>query len=239
MGRLDGKVSLILGGAGYVGEGSVRSFLDEGAFVIVPSRSPERLQGLRQLLGAAANERLVTVTANTGTPAGAEALRDQILTRMKRLDAVVASLGGFREGARLVDTSLEDFAKVLSENLVVHFIAARTFIPALSPGSTYTFIAGLAGEVPQSNAGPVAVAMAGQQILQRVLAEEMREAGVRINELLVKSVMSRARGEPGPETLTAEEVGLFAARLASPEGAHWHGVQIRLLDRTTYEMAMR
>ena len=239
MGRLDGKVSLILGGAGFVGEGIVRSFLDEGAFVIVPSRSQERLQGLRHVLGHAANERLVTVPANTGTVAGAEGLRDQILQRMQRLDAVVASLGGFREGARMVDTSLDEFGKVLSDNLLSHFIAARTFIPALKAGSTYTFIAGLAGEVPQARTGAVAVAMAGQQVMQRVLAEEMRETGVRINELLVKSVMSRARGEPGPETLTAEEVGAFAAKLASPEGSHWHGVQIRLLDRMTFEMAMR
>jgi NAD(P)-dependent dehydrogenase (short-subunit alcohol dehydrogenase family) len=239
MGRLDGKISLILGGAGFVGEGIVRSFLEEGAFVIVPSRSQERLQGLRQMLGPAAGDRLVTVPANTGTPAGAEALRDQILQRMKRLDAVVASLGGFREDARLVDTSLDEFAKVLSDNLLSHFIAARTFLPAMAAGSTYTFIAGLAAEVPSARAGPVAIAMAGQQVLQRVLAEEMRESGVRINELLVKSVMSRARGQPGPETLTAEEVGLFAARLASSEGAHWNGVQIRLLDRASYEAAMR
>ena len=238
MGRLDGKVSLILGGAGYVGEGIVRSFLEEGAFVIVPSRSPERLQELRKVLGTAATERLVTVPANTGTVAGAEGLRDQILQRMKRLDAVVASLGGFREGAPLVETTLEEFGKVLNDNLLSHFIAARTFIPVLKPGATYTFVAGLAGEIPQARTGPVAVAMAGQQILQRVLAEEMRDSGVRINELLVKSVLSRARGEPGPETLTAEEVGAFAAKLASPEGAHWHGVQIRLLDRTSYEMAM-
>lgn len=239
MGRLDGKVSLVLGGAGFVGEGIVRSFLDEGAFVIVPSRSPERLQGLRKVLGSAANERLVTVPANTGTVAGAEALREQILTRMKRLDAVVASLGGFRESAKLTATPLEEFGKVLSDNLLSHFIAAKTFIPALKPGSTYTFVAGLAGELPQAKAGPVAVAMAGQQALQRVLAEEERDSGVRINEILVKSVISRARGEPGPESLTAEEVGQFAARLASDQGAHWHGVQIRLLDRMTYEMAMR
>jgi len=109
----------------------------------------------------------------------------------------------------------------------------------MAQGATYTFIAGLAAEVPAARAGAVAIAMAGQQVLQRVLAEELRESGVRINELLVKSVMSRARGQPGPETLTAEEVGFFAARLASAEGAHWNGVQIRLLDRASYEMAMR
>src|SRR5258707_5110205 len=113
MGRLDGKVSLILGGAGYVGEGIVRSFLDEGAFVIVPSRSPERLQGLRQVLGAAANESLVTVPANTGTVAGAEGLRDQILQRMQRLDAVVASLGGFLERSRMISTSLQELGKAM------------------------------------------------------------------------------------------------------------------------------
>jgi 3-oxoacyl-[acyl-carrier protein] reductase len=239
MARLDGKICLILGGAGFVGEGIVRSFLEEGAFVIVPSRSPERLQGLRKVLGPLANERLVTVPASTGTLQGAEGLRDQILQRMKRLDAVVATLGGFREGARLVDTTLEEFGKVLTDNLVSHFIAARTFLPALRPGSTYTFVAGLAAEVPAPRTGSVAIAMAGQQVLQRVLAQEMADSGIRINELLVKSVMSRARGAPGPETLTAEEVGLFAARLASAEGAHWHGVQVRLLDRTSYEMAMR
>src|SRR5438105_1137320 len=173
MGRLDGKVSLVLGGAGFVGEGIVRSFLEEGAFVIVPSRSPERLQGLRQLLGPLANERLVTVPANTGTVAGAEALRGQILAKMGRLDAVVASLGGWWQGPKLVETSVEELGKVLSDNLLSHFIAARTFIPALarSPGSTYTFIAGLAAEVPSAGSGPVSMAMAGQQVLQRVLAE--------------------------------------------------------------------
>src|SRR4051812_15424234 len=107
MGRLDGKVSLILGGAGYVGEGIVRSFLEEGAFVIVPSRSQERLAGLRKVLGPLASERLVTVPANVGTLQGAEALRGQILTKMGRLDAVVASLGGYKVGARVVDLSLE------------------------------------------------------------------------------------------------------------------------------------
>ncbi len=241
MARLDGKIGLILGGAGYVGEGIVRSFLEEGAFVIVPSRSQDRLNGLRKLMGPLGGERLVTVPANVGSLQGAEGLADQILEKMGRLDAVVASLGGWWQGPKLIDTSLEEFGKVLTDNLLSHFIAAKAFIPALarSPGSTYTFIAGLAGEVPAVNSGPVSVAMAGQQVLQRVLAEEMKESGVRINELLVKSVMSRARGEPGPETLTAEEVGKFAAKLASSEGAHWHGVQIRLLDRMTYEMAMR
>src|SRR5436190_22512540 len=103
MGRLEGKISLVLGGAGYVGEGIVRSFLEEGAFVIVPSRSQERLNGLRKLVGG--GDRLVTVPANVGSLQGAAGLRDQILSKMGRLDAVVASLGGWWQGAKLIELS--------------------------------------------------------------------------------------------------------------------------------------
>src|SRR5712691_6376766 len=165
MGRLDGKLSLVLGGAGYVGEGIVRSFLEEGAFVIVPSRSAERLDGLRKLVGG--GDRLVTVPANVGSPQGAEALKTQILTKMSRLDAVVASLGGWWEGAKLIDLSIDELGKVLNDNLISHFVAAKAFLPALArfPGSTYTMIAGLAGEIPVAGSGPVSVAAAAQQAM--------------------------------------------------------------------------
>src|SRR5258708_37697311 len=107
MGRLDGKVSLILGGAGYVGEGIVRSFLDEGAFVIVPSRSPERLQGLRKVLGSTANERLVPGPAYTRTAGGAEAVRPRTPQRLHGLRGLAASRARFRSGPRLSGRQLE------------------------------------------------------------------------------------------------------------------------------------
>jgi len=50
MGMLDGKTALIAGGTGGVGEGIVRAFLSEGATVIVPSRSSDRLQQLTDQL---------------------------------------------------------------------------------------------------------------------------------------------------------------------------------------------
>ena len=43
MGKLDGKTALIAGGTGSVGAGIVQAFLNEGATVIVPSRSSDRL----------------------------------------------------------------------------------------------------------------------------------------------------------------------------------------------------
>lgn len=51
MAKLSGKIALIAGGTGGVGEGIVRAFLKEGATVVVPSRSSENLEQLRGYLG--------------------------------------------------------------------------------------------------------------------------------------------------------------------------------------------
>jgi hypothetical protein len=42
MRRLEGSVAVVAGGTGRVGEGLVRSFLMEGAQVVVPVRTKER-----------------------------------------------------------------------------------------------------------------------------------------------------------------------------------------------------
>ena len=50
MGKLSGKIAYIAGGAGNVGEGVVRGFLQEGATVVTSSRSKEKLDRLKKLL---------------------------------------------------------------------------------------------------------------------------------------------------------------------------------------------
>ena len=59
MSLLDGNITLVLGGAGEVGEGIVRQFLLHGAAVVVPSRSIYRLDNLIERLGDLANERFI------------------------------------------------------------------------------------------------------------------------------------------------------------------------------------
>lgn len=63
MGKLDGKIVLVAGGAGNVGEGIVEIFLAEGA-IAVPSRKAESLDRLREYLGALATERFVPTVGN-------------------------------------------------------------------------------------------------------------------------------------------------------------------------------
>jgi 3-oxoacyl-[acyl-carrier protein] reductase len=235
MSGLSGKVSLVAGGAGEVGEGIVRVFLREGATVIVPSRKEDKLAQLRDRFGAEASERLVTRVAEIGTLDGAKETRDFVIEKFGRLDVAVASLGRWWEGAPLTGVPIETWNRILENNLTSHFIVARTFLPLVSKdqGGSYIFINGDACDIPVANSGPVSIVGAAQLMMKDVAVEELKESPVRINAIVIGTpVVTRSRTKTQRGWLTADEIGSYAAYLASDDGRHVSGESIRLNDRS-------
>lgn len=236
MGKLDGKITLVAGGAGYVGEGIVKAFLQEGATVVVSARDTDKLEELRGLLGELASSRFVPMLGDFGQVESAERLRDDILNKFGRLDAVVASLGGNWTGnLPLTQVSMEDWQRYLQSNLTTHFVAARTFLPVLAQnkGSSYTFLGGGAGETAIPNYSLIAIPAAGQLMMAKVLIEEMKGSGVRINEVVIHSlVATRAnQGQAQPQWITALEIGECVAWLASDQAHMVNGSILRLYEQ--------
>lgn len=222
MGKLEEKIAFIAGGAGNVGEGIVRSFLKEGATVITSSRKNDKLEELRGYLGELASDKFVPILGELGDFQSAEKLCSQIIDRFGRLDAVVASIGGTWNGnTSLTKVSIEDWQKYLGTNLTAHFVCARTFLPVLAKnkGSSYTFLGGAAAERPTPNYSLVGIPAAGQLMMAKVLMEEMKDSGVRINELVINSYVSTRSSidHAKPEWVTAEEIGDYVAWIASDE----------------------
>lgn len=237
MGRLDRKITLVAGGAGYVGEGIVRAFLKEGATVVVSARNAEKLEELRGLLGELASDRFVPITGDFGQFEAAERLRDEILNKFGRIDAVVASLGGGWKGNQpLTEVSMEDWQKYLQSNLTTHFVAIRTFLPILAQhqGSSYTLLGGGAAETAIPNYSLIAIPAAAQLMLAKVAIEEMKGSGVRINEVIINSFVATrsTAGNNQPEWITADEIGEYTAWLASDEAHMVNGSIIRLYEQT-------
>jgi NAD(P)-dependent dehydrogenase (short-subunit alcohol dehydrogenase family) len=240
-GKLSGRVVLVAGGAGTVGEWVVRVFLREGARVIVPSRSMERLERLREFVAHESPEsqaRLLTLLGDVGTVPGAEALREEIARRgdaIGPLDAVVASLGGsYDERLPLLQAPPEVWQRFQDNNLNAHYACARTFLPALSEraGASYTLLGGLSAVLPIAKYGPVCVNSAAQLMLARVLFEELKGTRVRINQVMCGMVHTRARAAYArPEWITAEEIGELLTFLLSPEGRMVANSVIQLGDR--------
>lgn len=233
---LSGRVALVAGGAGAVGEGIVRGFLRAGATVIVPSRTADRLLTLRDRLAGRPGDRggrLLTVEGDVGTVDGAARVRDRALDESGRLDAVVASVGGWWQGPPLVEVDPETWRRVLDANLTTHFLLARTFLPVLREraGASYLAITGDAADHPTKGASLVSVAASGLLAMVRSLALELADTPVRVNALYLGPLITRNRPEGPAEWLTADEVGAYAAHLASDEGAMVSGSVVPLLRR--------
>ncbi len=237
MNQLENKLALILGGAGNVGEGIVRAFLKAGAIVAVPSRKIEKLEELRTYLGELAqSDRFIPIVGEIGQIESAESIRDQLLKQFGKLDAVVASLGGWWFGNRpLTEVSIAEWQQYLDSNLTSHFIAARTFLPVLQErkGGSYTLIGGAAAEVPIPNVSPVSIPAAGQMMLAQVLMQENQGSTIRINEVIVHSwVATRSSKERSqPTWITADDIGEFTAWLASDAASMVNSSLLRLYEK--------
>lgn len=212
----------------------MQAFLHAGATVVVPSRTPDKLNRLRESLGELTSDRLIPVEGDFSDVETAEQLRDRIMEEVSQLDAIVASINGrWNEDIPLIQTSLDDWRRMLDSNLTAHFIAARTFLPVLQQGSSYTLIGGGAAEQAIPNYGLVCIPAAGQIMLTQILVAESKDTGIRINEVILHSMIA-TRERPGdehPEWITADEVGQYTAWLASDEASMVSGSIIRLYQR--------
>jgi 3-oxoacyl-[acyl-carrier protein] reductase len=222
------RTVLVAGGAGAVGEGVVERFLADDWRVLVPSRSQARLDAQRDRLGGPDN--LTGIAGDVSDPKAAAAMRDQLRAEGVRLNAVVASIGGWRSGPLLVDTPLDDWRSVLDGNLTSHLVLAQTFLPLLPPGGAYTILVGDTAEAPVRGAGPVSVAAAAVLMLARSLALESAGKGVRVNALVLGPVKTR-RASGRYDWITAEEVGDTCAWLSSSAGRGVAGAALHMLNR--------
>lgn len=233
METLKDKIVLIAGGGGAVGEGIVRKFLEGGAKVIVPSRSAEKLDVLRNKFGDGKNN-LTLAGEDIGSENGAAKVRDMILQKFGRLDAVIASVGGWWQGLPVVNIPIETWNEVLANNLTSHFIVAKNFLPVLLDQNcgNYIFIAGEGGVYPVPQSIPISVAVAGELMLAKGLQVENKNSKVQINVLLLGVVNTEERrGYAQDDWITSEDVGEFAARLAAPANSGFGNQIITLSNK--------
>lgn len=207
--------ALVAGGTGNVGRHIVRALLGRGATVIVTSRSDTRLAALRRGVNASAG-RLVTITGAIGDETDAIRLRAEIAAQVAApLDAVVASLGRYRNAPSLLGAARAELVEVLEDYVVAHFMVARTFIPVLERGGSYVMINGPSASTTWAGSGLVSTATAAQAMLARVLAEEVSHAGaLRFTELVIHpSGYIGPDDAPGSGPLDGAAVGRYVANL--------------------------
>jgi 3-oxoacyl-[acyl-carrier protein] reductase len=205
---LTGHRVLVPGGTGAVGDGVVRRYLAAGADVVVPTRSQERADEFRTLLGGAASEHLHLVVHDYTSFAGADDLAAQMVANLGGIDDVVAPIGGWWAGKRLWEIDEADWSSAFVGLATTHMAIARAVVPRLAPTGTYSVIVGASASWPVPLSGLVSMEQAAVLMMQQVLVAELDGAS-RAFALVLGPVSTRA--VPGEASwVTADQVGEFA-----------------------------
>jgi 3alpha(or 20beta)-hydroxysteroid dehydrogenase len=127
MGRLDGKVALISGGARGQGEAEVRRFVSEGAKVVFGDILDDLGKAVAEDLGDSVHYLHLDVRREEDWN---EAVTEAE-SRFGRLNVLVNNAGVLEMGTLTHDTTLEAYMRVVEINQIGPFLGMRAAIPAL------------------------------------------------------------------------------------------------------------
>ncbi len=250
-GRLDGKVALITGAAGGIGEAIAHKFAYEGAGGLVLAGLPG--DPLGQVAADVLEQyetRVETYAGDLGEQGSAEACVRTALDAFGRLDVLVNNAGAPPKLAPIDEYPAEDFDKLMHSNVKTAFFMTRAAIPHLrETGGNVVSAGSEAGWNGSPQFVPYGPTKAWMHAFMKGVAGEQGPHGVRANCVCPGPVdTSWAHPETGPvgadaqgvavrstsfgRRATAEEIANVYAFLASDEASYVTGA-LWLVDGAT------
>jgi len=174
---MKGKVAIVTGGAGGIGEGIVRALLAKGAKVVATGRTAAKLEKLAGVLGTPDFTSIaVDITADDAP----KAIVEHALSTFGRLDILINNAGSFNFGP--VHSTTDDMLdEVLNISARAPFRLCREALPHLGEGSSIVFIGSTWGIYGTPGGGAYSFVKAGQIGLMQTMAAEYGRQGVRSN----------------------------------------------------------
>lgn len=182
--RLDGKVAVLPGGAGGIGQAVARGLAEFGANVVIAGRSHERSQAIADSLMSTGRE-VLAVEVDVTQPESVNNLVEQVMDRFGRIDVLVNLAGGNREAAAQ-DFPLEEWKKVMELNVTGTFLTCQAVgrvMIAQQEGSIIN-ISSVRGQLAiRRGYAAYTPAKAAVNNLTRQLATEWAPYNVRVNAI--------------------------------------------------------
>jgi NAD(P)-dependent dehydrogenase (short-subunit alcohol dehydrogenase family) len=182
-GRCAGKTVLVTGAASGIGAAAARLLHHEGASVFLGDIDRVAGESLAESLGAGATYLTLDVTREQSWLTAF----DTIAASGVPLTTLVNSAGAAMR-RRLVDTSVEDFTRIVELNLTGTFLGLRLAGQHLADGGSVVNISSLNGVLPTAELGAYVASKAAVSALTRVAALEFAERSITVNAVCPGSI---------------------------------------------------
>lgn len=181
MGRLDGRVALVTGGAGAIGLAVARRLARDGARVALADLMSDRVAAATDALaadGLAARGMPLDVTSEAAVAEAVERLEAE----EGAVDVLVTCAGVLVAGSA-TETSLAGWDRTLAVNVTGTFLAARGVLPGMvrRGRGAIVLISSTAGVVAEAGIAAYCASKGAVLMLGRQLAIDYARSGVRVN----------------------------------------------------------
>ena len=232
--QLNGKKALVMGSSDGIGKAIAKSLVDEGAQVILCSRTEEKLQGVQKELNAEGY-----VIADLSKKGEGARVTEETIKKLGGIDIVVTNTGGPAKGtfSEVSDDQWQTDFQSLWMSVVE---TMKTALPEMQKNSygRFLMVTSIAAKEPLAGLTTSNGLRAGLAGLAKSVANEYSKDGITFNLLLpgytntdrlkalnlsdekVKELVPAGRlGDPS-------EIADLAAFLASPKGSYINGQSI-------------
>jgi NAD(P)-dependent dehydrogenase (short-subunit alcohol dehydrogenase family) len=191
MGRLDGKVAVITGGASGIGEATACLFAAEGAQVAIADLDVERGRSVAAAI-VSTGARALFVETHTEREAEAMAFVRSACDEFGRLDVLVNN-AGMRLYQTVVDATEESWDAILGVNLKGYAFCAKAAIPAMrrAGGGSIVNVASIRAAVAGGNMVQYDATKAAVAGLTRAMARDHASEGIRVNAVCPGPIFTR------------------------------------------------
>jgi len=175
---MHGKVVLVTGASGGLGNYVTQAFLDAGATVVGVSRKIQQSEFEHTAFTA--------LPAEISTADGAQGAVDQVVTRFGRIDVLAHLVGGFAGGQSVAETDDATFQRMFDMNVNTAFHVLRAVIPQMrkTGGGRVIAVGSRAALEPGAGVGAYSASKAALVSLIRTVALENKDAGITANVIL-------------------------------------------------------
>ncbi len=248
--RLDGKVAIITGATGGIGEATAKLFLDLGAKVMLVARSVDKLDATKGRLEA--HGEVVGSISDAADEAGMAAAVAATVDRFGGLDILIANAGTEGVLKPLEALSVEEFEDTMRTNVTGVWLAMKHCVAPLKArgGGSIVALSSIAGMIGFPAMAPYIASKHAVYGLVKTGALELGPFNIRVNAVgpgpidnrMMESLQNQlAPGDPpalraGVEATIAmrrygtdEEVAHLLAFLASDASSYCNG-SIYMID---------
>ncbi len=249
-GRLEGKVAIVTGATGGIGEATAKRFLAEGASVMLVGRSAEKLRETRARL--AVENRIADFVADATDEEATAAAVAATIEAYGGVDILLANAGIEGMIAPIENQTVENFEAVLRTNVIGVWLSMKYCVEPMKKrgGGSIIALSSIAGVIGVPAGAPYFASKHAVCGLVKTAALELGPFGVRVNAIgpgpidnrMIRSIETQLSPDD-PDGMregfsqmialkrygTNEEVANLALFLASDEASYCTG-SIHMID---------